>query len=99
MKSYRTIALLVAFLVLGFVNATAQGKPASRTRAGDGGRCPLSGAYRIDLGASDKLYSVVKGATSSVPFGEQQRFFMDLSIRLTPPDLLAIECRGQEVSV
>jgi hypothetical protein len=62
-------------------------------------QCPLSGTYRIDVESSDKLYSVVKGARSTVPFGDQQRFFMDLSTRLTPPDILAIECRGRRVSL
>ena len=61
--------------------------------------CPLSGAYRINVEESDQLYSVVRGATSRVPFGDQQRFFMDLSTRLTPPDILAIECSGRRVSV
>jgi hypothetical protein len=61
--------------------------------------CPLTGAYRIDVVESDKLYSVVKDATGTVPFGEQQRFFMDLSTRLTPPDMLAIECQGNRVTV
>lgn len=61
--------------------------------------CALAGAYRIDAVESDKLYSVVKDATSTVPFGEQQRFFMDLSTRLTPPDMLAIECEGNRVTV
>jgi ketosteroid isomerase-like protein len=62
-------------------------------------QCPLAGTYRIDIESSDKLYSVVRGATSRVPFGEQQQFFMDLSTRLTPPDIIAIECRGQRVSI
>jgi hypothetical protein len=62
-------------------------------------QCALAGAYRIDVESSDKLYSVVKGARSRVPFGDQQRFFMDLSTRLTPPDMFAIECRGQRVSI
>ena len=61
--------------------------------------CALTGTYRIDVAESDKLYSVVKGATSKVPFGEQQQFFMDLSVRLTPPDILAIECRSGKVSI
>lgn len=59
----------------------------------------LTGVYRIDIPASDKLYSVVAGASSKVPFGEQQRFFMDLAVRLTPPDLLAIEQRGTRISL
>jgi hypothetical protein len=68
------------------------GAPAQRT-------CLLTGAYRIDVVESDQLYSVVKDATSTVPFGQQQRFFIDLSTRLTPPDMLAIECHGSRVSV
>jgi len=59
----------------------------------------LTGLYRIDLARSDKLYSVVAGASSNLPFGEQQKFFIDLTVRLTPPDLLAIERRGQLVTL
>lgn len=59
----------------------------------------LTGLYRIDLARSDKLYSVVAGASSKLPFGEQQKFFIDLTVRLTPPDLLAIERRGQLVTL
>lgn len=69
---------------------------ASRREAAGG---QLTGLYRIDLARSDKLYSVVAGATSNLPFGEQQKFFIDLTVRLTPPDLLAIERRGQRVTL
>jgi hypothetical protein len=62
-------------------------------------RSSLNGVYRIDIPASDKLYSVVAGASSKVPFSEQQRFFIDLAVRLTPPDLLAIEQRGTRISL
>jgi hypothetical protein len=62
-------------------------------------RSPLTGVYRIDIPASDRLYSVVAGASSKVPFSEQQRFFIDLAVRLTPPDLLAIEQRGTRISL
>ena len=92
--------LLLACVVLACVaGARAQeGDRRGRTRAGaDGGDAAarLTGVYRIDVGASDRLYSVVAGASSSLPFGEQQRFFLDLSTRLTPPDQLAIERRGR----
>src|SRR5215212_11584854 len=50
----------------------------------------LTGVYRINTEKSDRLYSVVSNASSSLPFGEQQRFFIDLTVRLTPPDQLAI---------
>lgn len=59
----------------------------------------MTGVYRIDLAASDQLYSVVAGASSNVPFHEQQRFFIDLAVRFTPPDLLAIEQRGNRISL
>ena len=59
----------------------------------------LTGLYRIDLERSDKLYSVVAGASSNLPFGEQQKFFIDLTVRLTPPDLLAIERRGRRITL
>ena len=62
-------------------------------------KCNFSGTFRVNVGQSDRLYSVVKDATSTVTFGDQQQFFMDLSTRLTPPDLLAIDCKGQQVSI
>ncbi len=83
-------------LILLIFFSSAQ-QPAARARSIQ--RSPLTGVYRIDITASDELYSVVAGASSKVPFSEQQRFFIDLAVRLTPPDLLAIEQRGQRVSL
>ena len=94
-------ALLVACVVLACVagaSAGAQGDRRGRAAAGADAEAVasrLTGVYRIDVAASDRLYSVVAGASSSLPFGEQQRFFLDLSTRLTPPDQLAIERRGR----
>ncbi|HEY8559993.1 MAG TPA: hypothetical protein VIL74_06425 [Pyrinomonadaceae bacterium] len=59
----------------------------------------LNGLYRIDFDRSDRLYSVIEGASANVPFGDQQQFFIDLSVRLAPPDLLAIECRNDRVAL
>ena len=58
-----------------------------------------TGVYRIDPARSDKLYSVVSGASSNLPFGEQQKFFIDLTVRLTAPDQLAVERRGRRFSI
>jgi ketosteroid isomerase-like protein len=66
---------------------------------GEAAAAQLTGLYRIDLERSDKLYSVVAGASSNLPFGEQQKFFIDLTVRLTPPDLLAIERRGRRITL
>jgi hypothetical protein len=69
------------------------------TGAQNNSSCSFAGTFRINVSESDKLYSVVKDATSTVPFGDQQRFFIDLTTRLTPPDIVAIECNGKQVSV
>src|SRR5918998_369263 len=86
-------ALLVMFACAGGglrgQGRTAAGGPESR----------LTGVYRINIGESDKLYTVVAGASADLPFGEQQRFFIDLAVRLTPPDLIAIERRGRSITV
>ncbi|MBA2341297.1 MAG: hypothetical protein H0V88_12950 [Pyrinomonadaceae bacterium] len=84
--------------------ATAQQTRARQSRARSNSNASvaesrLNGVYRIDPASSDKLYSVVANASSNVPFGEQQRFFIDLTIRLTPPDQLAIERRRQRISI
>jgi ketosteroid isomerase-like protein len=73
--------------------------PAATAPAGETAAAQLTGLYRIDLERSDKLYSVVAGASSNLPFGEQQKFFIDLTVRLTPPDLLAIERRGRRITL
>ena len=98
--------ILITFFVLAVLGAgvpmLAQTGQRARPRVAGpatAAQCVLTGAYRIDVENSDKLYSAVRGATGKVPFQEQQQFFMDLSVRLTPPDLLAIECRGNRVSV
>ena len=77
--------------------ASPQG--ARRARSASEGRGRLTGVYRINLALSDRLYSVVAGASSNLPFAEQQRFFIDLTTRLIPPDQLAIERRGRTVLI
>lgn len=90
------IILLICFSPAVYPRQFNQ-QPASRARSAE--HSALTGVYRIDIPASDKLYSVVAGASSSVPFAEQQRFFIDLAVRLTPPDLLAIEQQGTRISL
>jgi ketosteroid isomerase-like protein len=59
----------------------------------------LTGVYRLNAEQSDRLYSVVSSASSNVPFGDQQRFFIDLTARLTPPDQLAIRRQGRVIDI
>jgi len=95
-------ARLVWSLVLAAV-ALAAGAAEARAQAHGGPQAEaesrLTGVYRLNLARSDKLYTVVSGASSTLPFGEQQRFFIDLTARLAPPDQLAIERRGDLVRI
>ena len=91
-------AVLSIFTLGAVIYLIGQGAR-SGIRATSTAPCQFSGTYRINVDASDRLYSAVRDATSNVPFRDQQKFFMDLSVRLTPPDLLAIECSGNRVSV
>ncbi|HEX8198240.1 MAG TPA: nuclear transport factor 2 family protein [Pyrinomonadaceae bacterium] len=100
------ISSVITFWVILLVSFSGINQGQTRRQSGLPNReistaapCSLNGVYRIDSAESDKLYSIVESATSKVPSGEQQKFFMDLSVRLTPPDILAIECRGSRVKV
>ncbi|HVG35506.1 MAG TPA: hypothetical protein VM911_20820 [Pyrinomonadaceae bacterium] len=99
------VFVLLAFVLLS-ANVRAQAQ-AQQQQSTDGqsyhrvlsADSQLTGVYRIDIASSDKLYPVIAGATSNLPFGEQQRFFIDLAARLTPPDLLAIERHGRSITI
>jgi hypothetical protein len=91
--------VLISLALSIWLHAAVSSRPVNNQPASSIQRSALTGVYRIDIPASDKLYSVVAGASSKVPFGEQQRFFIDLAVRLTPPDLLAIEQKGQRISL
>ena len=98
-KFFSVVATLI---ILVFIYAGAIYSQNTRRQTG-GDSCAsapgLSGVYRIDAARSDKLYSVIEGASSNVPYGEQQEFFIDLAVRLTPPDLLALECRAGKIAL
>lgn len=59
----------------------------------------LNGVYRLDPLASDKLYTIVTEANTSLPYAKQNRFFDDLIVRLSSPDQLAIERRGATIRI
>lgn len=100
-KNGRVIIILTILLVCFGYSATLRAQGVRERLSGNACQpsVGLNGVYRIDAESSDKLYSVIEEATSNVPYGEQQQFFIDLAVRLTPPDLLAIECRGNRVSL
>jgi hypothetical protein len=86
----------------GMAQTTRERRAAVNPRAVDARReesSSLTGLYRIDPAGSDALYSVVADASSNLPYREQQRFFIDLAVRLTPPDQFSIEQRGRQISI
>ncbi len=106
-KSLISVTLLLFAILSITADAQTTQRRQSRNTSPDSSRgrkvsqaeSSLTGVYRINVESSDKLYSVVEGATSNLPFKEQQRFFIDLAVRLTPPDLLAIERAGRTISI
>lgn len=103
MRTRSGFILILIVLLAGLCETANAQATRARTAQNAGEVCAaisgLSGVYRIDAAASDKLYSVIEEASSNVPYGEQQQFFMDLAVRLTPPDLLAFECRGSQITL
>ncbi|HEX8073179.1 MAG TPA: hypothetical protein VF546_24750 [Pyrinomonadaceae bacterium] len=92
-------ALLLLVVLPGGVRAQTGRRARVVTANSSVAATDWTGVYRLDVERSDRLYSVVSGASSNLPFGEQQRFFLDLTVRLAPPDQLAVERRGREVSL
>jgi ketosteroid isomerase-like protein len=95
------VGLIITLLSTGaYAQGTRQRRaPSQGSRAGQASESSLTGLYRIDTAGSDTLYSVVADASTNLPFREQQRFFIDLAVRLTPPDQFSIEQRGRNISI
>jgi hypothetical protein len=100
-KYISTAGLLISFLALGGLAQESRQRrtPSQIIRDKQVAESSLTGLYRIDVASSDKLYSVVADVSSNLPFREQQRFFIDLAVRLTPPDQFSIEQRGRSIQI
>jgi ketosteroid isomerase-like protein len=104
---YRLKYISVAGLIISLLsmNGAAQEELRQRRASSQSARDKqvtaslLTGLYRIDLASSDKLYTVVADVSSNLPYREQHRFFIDLAVRLTPPDQFSIEQRGHTISI
>jgi len=97
-KMDNRLTIILAILIACFCETLSAQSPRVR-QPQNACASGLTGVYRIDADRSDQLFSVIEGVSSKVPYSEQQQFFMDLAVRLTPPDMLAIECRGNRVSL
>jgi YMGG-like Gly-zipper len=59
----------------------------------------LTGTYRLNSSLSNNPRSVVNNATRSLPYSERQRISNNLVNRLTPPQTIALERRGNSVTL
>jgi len=64
-----------------------------------GSRRGLTGTYRLDAAASETVANVVDRALRSVPYQQRQQRRDQLMRRLDPPDQIAIDVRGQSVTL
>jgi len=72
---------------------------ASQPRAATTSDTRLTGLYRLDFSRSDDPRLAAERATNSLPPEEQERVAESLTTRLTSPDQIAIERRGQNISI
>jgi YmgG-like glycine-zipper protein len=59
----------------------------------------LTGTYRIDGTQSDDPRTVAENATRNLPAQRRDRIYQSLINRLDPPDVLAIDQRGRNVTI
>jgi hypothetical protein len=89
-------------LVGGLAIALACWTPAGAQYRGNDayrGANRLTGTYQLDRSRSDRPQQVIDDVTRSLPRDDRARVSDDLMDRLDPPDWLAIERRGQTVSI
>jgi len=59
----------------------------------------LTGTYRLDPSRSDNARDVATRATANLPYNQRQRITDNIMERLESPDMLAIERRGNAVTI
>jgi hypothetical protein len=65
----------------------------------DGRRRDLNGTFRLNASRGDDARQAVDAATRSLSAAERQRVYDSLLRRLDPPQMIAIERRGQAVTI
>jgi hypothetical protein len=98
-----TVFLLLMLMGLG-LSITAQAQRSRSTRATRTARANLvnsrlTGTYRFDRTRSENARAAAERATNDLPPGIRKQVFDDVSARLASPDMLAIEQRGNNVSM
>lgn len=63
------------------------------------GNAQLTGTYRIDTNSGDDPRTIAENATRNLPTQRRDRIYQNLLNRLSPPDALAIDQRGTNVTI
>jgi len=66
---------------------------------GDGTRADLTGTFRLNSSQGDDARRAVDAATRNLSLSERQRVYDSLLRRLDPPQMLAIDRRGNTVTI
>lgn len=59
----------------------------------------LTGTFRLNMAASNNPRTVADNATRNLDYNQRERIYDNLVNRLTPPEMLSIERRGQSVTL
>ena len=77
--------------------STVPGIPSNDTSGGR--RADLTGTFRLNTSRGDDARQAVDAATRNLSLAERQRIYDSLLRRLDPPNMLAIDRRGQAVTI
>jgi len=73
--------------------------PGGNTGGGYGNRRDLTGTFRLNSGRGDDVRQAVDNATRNLSLAERQRVYDSLLRRLDPPQMLAIDRRGNSITI
>ena len=73
--------------------------PGNNSGQNDGRRRDLNGTFRLNTSRGDDARQAVDAATRNLSAAERQRVYDSLLRRLDPPQMIAIERRGQAVTI
>jgi hypothetical protein len=106
---YRVVLLLVLAVMNANISALAQKRgratttrrtaPAASTGNANGSGSLLTGAYRLDVASSEDPREAAERVAGEAAFGMEQSDLDTLIQRLTSPERLAIERRGNNISI
>jgi len=73
--------------------------PGGNTGGGYGNRRDLTGTFRLNSSRGDDVRTAVDNATRNLSLAERQRVYDSLLRRLDPPQMIAIDRRGNSITI